>query len=1078
MPLAVRWAAGAGAAVAVLIALAGLGRWWSGAWRGATAPFGHQPMAPGTALVFLLLGAAVIVQSIWAPRRTGGRIGLAAAGAAFAVSCLVGAGDLLGADLRWERWLAGPGAAAVGRMSVLTALVFSAAAASLASQLPPLVWRRLFRYGGIFLAGLGLLFAVVTALAYATATPLFYGTGVVPMARSTAAAFIGLNFALLLTGAAESWRRSSDREAEGVDPTGYARRVGGRVGAIALVAASVTLAGFLYLRHQQLALRAAIWTQLGAIADLKAAQVGSWQAERRDDARFLMRAPAVARDLAAFLARPEAADRRTDALAWLQLLKGGNRYESLVFFDAQLRPQLATSAAGVTVDSQLRRLLEAARGGADVVSSDLFALPDGGIRFDLAVPVQAPGPGARPVLGCVLLRLDPHQNLYPLLQAWPVPSATAETVLVRREGDAIVYLNELRNLPNAALVLRRSLADQELPASQALRGHLGPIEGVDYRGIPVLAAVRAIPGTPWIMEAKVDQAEIYAPLGREASMVGVLIGLILLAMGLGFLFLRRHRHAERLERRSAQLEGLVDERTAAAAAESGGRRRAEAQLRFRSEAEHLLQEISAALLAAATDETDATITQALERLAIFTGADAAYIFTFDADRTHFSQTHLWTRPVLTTRRENLQGLEVAAMPWWMSQIFRGQEVVVPSVARLPAEAAVEQKIIQSQQVAAVVDVPMMLHGTAVGFIGMNSAREGHIWRLEDTDLLRTVAQVMTSALQRRSVEQELRRHRERLEELVAQRTAALHESERRFQVLFEQAQVAIGVSRGGEVLFVNPACARLFGYEQPAEMAGCPLDALIAPAARAAMAERRRERSAPGAGREEFETVGRRRDGTEFDEHAAVNRIDLADGPATLAFLTDVTSRKQVERALGESEARFHSLFDHSADGILLTIPDGRILAANRAACRLLGRTEAEIIAAGRAGIIDLHDPQVAALLAERTRAGNAQGEMTLIRGDGTQFPAEVSSAVFATGEGLRTSMVIRDITERKRVFPQPLAGGGGAGLVQVRGGDGHLVRHAGARPPLRHRRAVPARRRGLAQPDRARAPGDDAAAP
>jgi two-component system nitrate/nitrite sensor histidine kinase NarX len=131
--------------------------------------------------------------------------------------------------------------------------------------------------------------------------------------------------------------------------------------------------------------------------------------------------------------------------------------------------------------------------------------------------------------------------------------------------------------------------------------------------------------------------------------------------------------------------------------------------------------------------------------------------------------------------------------------------------------------------------------------------------------------------------------------------------------------------------------------------------------------------------------------------------------------LADITDRRQAEQALRESEARYRSLVDSSIDGIFLSAPDGRILAANAAACQILGRTEEEICQVGRAGIVDTSDPRVAAALEERERTGKFRQELFLIRKDGTRIPCEVSSGAFK-GEGgqLRTSLIIRDITERK----------------------------------------------------------------
>ncbi|OGP50220.1 MAG: hypothetical protein A2Y79_07895 [Deltaproteobacteria bacterium RBG_13_43_22] len=135
-----------------------------------------------------------------------------------------------------------------------------------------------------------------------------------------------------------------------------------------------------------------------------------------------------------------------------------------------------------------------------------------------------------------------------------------------------------------------------------------------------------------------------------------------------------------------------------------------------------------------------------------------------------------------------------------------------------------------------------------------------------------------------------------------------------------------------------------------------------------------------------------------------------------LSLIEDITIRKQVEEELRESERRYHQLIDSSIDAILLTAPDGSILTANPAACHILGYTEDEIRKLGRAGVVDTSDPKLSPALEERSKTGKFMGELTLIRKDGTRFPGEVSTAIFRDKDGhLRTSMIIRDITERKR---------------------------------------------------------------
>jgi PAS domain S-box-containing protein len=108
------------------------------------------------------------------------------------------------------------------------------------------------------------------------------------------------------------------------------------------------------------------------------------------------------------------------------------------------------------------------------------------------------------------------------------------------------------------------------------------------------------------------------------------------------------------------------------------------------------------------------------------------------------------------------------------------------------------------------------------------------------------------------------------------------------------------------------------------------------------------------------------------------------------------------------------ALFENSMVGILLTAPDGRVYAANPAACRLFGRTEEDICRLGRSGLVDRRDARIKMLVQERAEKGYAAGEMTLVRADGTCFTAQVSSVMFETADGRRCSMVLQDISARK----------------------------------------------------------------
>jgi PAS domain S-box-containing protein len=121
-----------------------------------------------------------------------------------------------------------------------------------------------------------------------------------------------------------------------------------------------------------------------------------------------------------------------------------------------------------------------------------------------------------------------------------------------------------------------------------------------------------------------------------------------------------------------------------------------------------------------------------------------------------------------------------------------------------------------------------------------------------------------------------------------------------------------------------------------------------------------------------------------------------------------------------EPEHWYRSLYLHSLDGILLTTPEGEILAANPAMCRMLGYEEAELCALGRAGVVDTTDPRLAPALEQRRATGAFAGELTLLAKGGRRVPVEVSTRVYRDATGAeRTSLYVRDITERKRADEQ-----------------------------------------------------------
>lgn len=113
----------------------------------------------------------------------------------------------------------------------------------------------------------------------------------------------------------------------------------------------------------------------------------------------------------------------------------------------------------------------------------------------------------------------------------------------------------------------------------------------------------------------------------------------------------------------------------------------------------------------------------------------------------------------------------------------------------------------------------------------------------------------------------------------------------------------------------------------------------------------------------------------------------------------------------------YRALYDHSPDGVLFTVPDGTVLAANPAACQILGRTEAEICCLGRQGMADQTDERWTTLLGERERTGSTRGVARMIRGDSVAIEVEMSAKIFHDASGAqRACTIIRDVSDRVKM--------------------------------------------------------------
>ena len=300
-----------------------------------------------------------------------------------------------------------------------------------------------------------------------------------------------------------------------------------------VLAAGIIAAGCFSYRNFAKNFRAAAERQLAGVADLKVSELVHWRRERLSDGNLFFSNPSFANLAQRFFAQPEDAAARSQLQDWLGKVQANYCYDQVRLLDPQGHPHLSFPADPRPLSATvLQRLPEVLQAG-QVAFQDFYRDEhDQRIYLAVLVPLFEDANTNRP-LGLLKLRMAPKNYLYPFLQRWPTPSPSAETLLVRREGREAVFLNNLRFQTNTALNFRAPLDRLNMPAAQAVLGHECVMEGVDYRGAAVLAAIRLVPESPWALVARMDLAEVFPPLRERLWQVVAMLAALLLAAGAG-----------------------------------------------------------------------------------------------------------------------------------------------------------------------------------------------------------------------------------------------------------------------------------------------------------------------------------------------------------------------------------------------------------------------------------------------------------------------------------------------------------------------------------------------------------------
>ncbi len=280
---------------------------------------------------------------------------------------------------------------------------------------------------------------------------------------------------------------------------------------------------------------------LTAICDLKFEQIANWQKERLNDAQ-LLGSSHIASDIISALLTTHAHETQEAIHQVIATLLASENFDSVSILDSTLKNQLTIGPANFTPVSTQRSEMDEAIAARSARMSDIWWDPLAHApRIDVFMPVFARNPSDQ-LIALLQFSADPRHTLFRALADWPIPTETGEALLCRREQNEVVVLHAAQEGVEFDSTLRLPMDDfPNSPAVRAIRGMESNTVALDYRGVSVLFASRAIPETRWHLVAKVSAAEALEPIRQHAVTAAWFVALLALAAGMGAHLLQARR---------------------------------------------------------------------------------------------------------------------------------------------------------------------------------------------------------------------------------------------------------------------------------------------------------------------------------------------------------------------------------------------------------------------------------------------------------------------------------------------------------------------------------------------------------
>jgi PAS domain S-box-containing protein len=306
-----------------------------------------------------------------------------------------------------------------------------------------------------------------------------------------------------------------------------------------LVYILIIIAGYYFYQNVERSVRAEKYEELKTIAIFEIDQITQWQNESIADANVISQSVLFKRDFEKFLSNKNNLGLKKSILQRFQTYKEQYKYENVFISTVDGKLLISLDSSFINIDSLTTKNIKEAIIINKVFITDFYSL---GKNKNIFLDIIAPLKDENEIpFALIIFRVNPSDYLYPVIRSLPIQDHSFESLIVRKDGDSILYLNELRYFNNSAMNLRIPLSNSDYPGVKAFSGFLGFNEGHDYRGVEIMYYIDKVPGTSWFLESKEDKSEIYSKLRYKAVFIVIFVFLLILLSGLGLVWIYNYR---------------------------------------------------------------------------------------------------------------------------------------------------------------------------------------------------------------------------------------------------------------------------------------------------------------------------------------------------------------------------------------------------------------------------------------------------------------------------------------------------------------------------------------------------------